>query len=476
MTIGSHPRRNSALLIARNRAAEEIVRAQLQALAARYGTRTEAPPSGRWLTYHNATHTKEVHDAGYATAQRLAARGMMNPADVPLARIDAAFHDDEQDLGSGANEAASARTAVGVMTDAPYRDLFFEADLARVNDAIMATVVTFDGNGKLSQSVQSSGDADSIVLQKVMADADLDSLGRRNGLHQALMLHLELQSKGDVIRLPSTTDRLSEVEPDFEGFKKFLAGQQRLFGGHRYQLDDSNELLGAQQEQNAVLVESFAKRYRDGEPFGRLLESAVAYGASLETSTGLQWRVSPATQPSAAKKSQGPVGPATPMSPPPVADTHGANRVEFGGGRMPGIEPKHLPENLGTVSSRRRVAGGPTSPPAGDGSGLGGSPVSREESSSRTRTAETTRLVQGSRRAPNTAETVVAQDRTPTVESSSALRDRAGEGKAGELDSGNEAERTSARLERLSPERLVSGDIANLSARSTGLADTPFLR
>lgn len=255
----------------REAAATDLVRRQFEVLEDRYGTRAAAPASGEWLPYHNASHAATVYRFTCDVVRELAESGEVGSGDVPLARIAAVFHDAEQDLGSGANERASAEAAVEAMRTSRYEPLFSADDYAKVTAMILATTVSFDDTGMLHQSVDKSAPADSVFLQQAVVDADLSSLGAADGVYQGLLLFAEFQARTGTVTLPREASQLSDLAVPAEALCSYLDGQARLFAGHRFALESSGVRLDTQREENAGAFRDLLSRAQGGASFGELL-------------------------------------------------------------------------------------------------------------------------------------------------------------------------------------------------------------
>jgi predicted metal-dependent HD superfamily phosphohydrolase len=122
--------------------------------------------------YHNAEHARDVVEAAWIIADIAAASGNIDESEKDLAVIAAAYHDVEQDLGSGDNEAASADLAERKMVEA---GIFTPVEIQKVRNAILKTE-TFLRNGR---RIQLACEADDYLAQ-IVADADMANLGRES--------------------------------------------------------------------------------------------------------------------------------------------------------------------------------------------------------------------------------------------------------------------------------------------------------
>ncbi len=154
-----------------NDSAHLIVQQAFSIIDARYGPEGRNPKE-----YHNLLHTLGVVQAASDIADLAIADGKIAPEDKRLVMIAAAWHDTEQDLGSGPNEEESTASALIAMRAVGG---FSDRDEQLVSAMIMATQVHFDEEGKMSQSAitETSHDTD-LYLTKILADADLSNLGK----------------------------------------------------------------------------------------------------------------------------------------------------------------------------------------------------------------------------------------------------------------------------------------------------------
>lgn len=286
-------------LIERNRFASQLVERELADITHRYGNIDRAGSSS-WLPYHNASHAKDVHDASFATAQKLAATGRIDPNDIPLVRIAAVFHDHEQNLGSGPNESHSADIAVAALAERP--DLFDVGDIAKVRAMILGTTVSFvkdpsaptaypagvRGVPPISHPKLVQAANPSSPLEAVVADADLGALGHVTGLRQSLNLLAEMESKAGRLDLPRDAAGLRDVELSMGTMGTFLSAQHDLLSDHRYLLDINEKERGPQREENLRATDEAWAAVLQGASFGQVLDGAVAYARGLSQGTGFE--------------------------------------------------------------------------------------------------------------------------------------------------------------------------------------------
>jgi predicted metal-dependent HD superfamily phosphohydrolase len=133
--------------------------------------RDELPPT---LLYHDAGHTRE--DV-LPAAERLAVLSGVEGEDLQLLRVATAYHDLGYIFAYWQHELASLRLAAQTL---PQFDLLPE-QIERVLGMIVAT--------RMPQSPRD-------LLEQILADADLDSLGRPDFLELGLRLRQELELHG----------------------------------------------------------------------------------------------------------------------------------------------------------------------------------------------------------------------------------------------------------------------------------------
>jgi uncharacterized protein len=173
--------------------------------------RAELPPE---LTYHNVWHTE--HDVMPA-AVRLAGLSDLPEADVRLLEVAAAYHDIGYIETSVEHEQRGAAFAAQVLP----RYGFGAERIERIAGMIMAT--------RLPQSPRN-------LLEAILADADLDVLGRDDFLTRNRALRQELTVMGQVL-----TQR------------EWLEMQTRLLRQHVYFTPAARALRAAGQQANLAL-------------------------------------------------------------------------------------------------------------------------------------------------------------------------------------------------------------------------------
>ena len=204
--------------------------------------------------YHNAEHAAEVIERVREIGARLVASDKLTARDVQLLTLAAVFHDHEQDLGSGANEARSADVAAAAMADHP--EIFSAKDIAKVRAAIMATRVEFV-DGKLRQVADPND-----VFAAALADSDMAHLGGPIAIPSSLQLNQELQTLGG-------TGLDSKVSADF------LAFSAELMGYHQYHLEESRELFANGTRNNAQTMSLLQAAFASGSlSYEQLLSDA----------------------------------------------------------------------------------------------------------------------------------------------------------------------------------------------------------
>lgn len=136
--------------------------------------KAKLPPN---LTYHNAAHTAEIV---MPAAEQLAQMAGVTEEDRHLLAVAAAFHDIGMTVRRDGHEISSMRMAAQLL---PAFD-FGNDDIDTVCGLILAT--------RLPQTPQT-------LLEQIMADADLDVLGRDDFFETNEALRLELAAHGESI-------------------------------------------------------------------------------------------------------------------------------------------------------------------------------------------------------------------------------------------------------------------------------------
>ena len=156
-----------------------------------------------FLAYHNLWHTR---DEVLPRAVWLARRLGVNGCDLQLVQLGAVYHDIGFTVTTDEHECAGSHIAAEVL---PRFGLSL-AHVAAVQSMIMAT--------KLPQSPHN-------LLEQIVADADLDSLGRDDFVPRSHALRRELESRG----MPSTDEQWYERQLAFlEGHRFFTSAAREL--------------------------------------------------------------------------------------------------------------------------------------------------------------------------------------------------------------------------------------------------------
>jgi len=189
-----------------------------QAIAYAIGRlRNELPAS---LTYHCAEHTE--HDV-LPAVRRLAERAGLSPNDAALLEIGAAFHD----LGHIHNSARHEAIGVEIAYEILPRFGFSPVDTGRVAAMIMAT--------RMPQSPNT-------LLEQLLADADLDSLGREDFLETSKALWKERAALGMPHR-----------------WTEWLELQLLFLRSHRYFTDAARTLREDGKQRNIAFLEQLIR-------------------------------------------------------------------------------------------------------------------------------------------------------------------------------------------------------------------------
>jgi predicted metal-dependent HD superfamily phosphohydrolase len=183
--------------------------------------------------YHNSRHAHDVYLAAFAIGMKSVANSKIAHKSTTLLEIAAAFHDVEQDLGSGANEEESARIAVKQMEDTAA---FEPWEVEAVRQMILATK-TFFVEGVMKQSVNIGGlDDEMAYLCKILADADLATLGSQWEVFFSRAKDVEKEIHG--------------TEPTTQQHREFLEFHLALLKNHTYYTPEA-AILYPHQDGNA---------------------------------------------------------------------------------------------------------------------------------------------------------------------------------------------------------------------------------
>jgi uncharacterized protein len=147
--------------------------------------KTELPAH---LSYHCFDHTQDV----YKAAENLCDLEKINPYQKKLVLTAALFHDSGFIIGINCHEEESCRIAEQCLPSFGYTN----DDLAAIKGMIMAT--------KLPQSPKNH-------LEEIIADADLDYLGRDDFFRISNLLYQEFRTAGIV----NTTEDWNKLQVSF---------------------------------------------------------------------------------------------------------------------------------------------------------------------------------------------------------------------------------------------------------------------
>ena len=185
--------------------------------------RTELRPE---LLYHNAAHTEsDVLPA----VSRLARLSNLAEADVRLLEVAAAFHD----LGQIRSTLEHERIGIDITSQVLPGFGFGTEEIARITAIILAT--------RLPQTPQNEE-------QALLADADLDSLGREDFLETSTALWKEKQAQGERI-----------------AWRTWLESQLELLRSHRYFTRAARSLRDAGKARNIELLERLIRDHAGDE-------------------------------------------------------------------------------------------------------------------------------------------------------------------------------------------------------------------
>ena len=173
----------------------------------------ELPPQ---FTYHNFDHVTDV----YTAAERLGASEGMDDAEMRLLLTAALFHDSGFVVGPTAHEEGSCRIAAKILPEFGYT----EKDIEAISGMIMAT--------KLPQSPQNR-------LEEIIADADLDYLGRDDFFPISEQLFTEFLATG--------------IVKDYNDWNKL---QIRFFESHHYFTNSAKKSRNAKKAENLEMIKT----------------------------------------------------------------------------------------------------------------------------------------------------------------------------------------------------------------------------
>lgn len=183
--------------------------------------RSELPPT---LFYHCAWHTE--HDV-LPAARRLGQLSGLSKTDQGLLEISAAYHDIGQIYISYGHEAISIK----IMAEALPRFGFAPPDIERVTALIMAT--------RMPQSPKNE-------LEQLLADADMDGLGRTDFLDTSKALWRENAALG---------------RP--QSWVQWLERQLSFLRAHRYFSAPARALREEGKQQNIAMLEGLLRDARN---------------------------------------------------------------------------------------------------------------------------------------------------------------------------------------------------------------------
>ncbi|HLB32478.1 MAG TPA: hypothetical protein VJL27_02905 [Patescibacteria group bacterium] len=175
--------------------------------------------------YHNPQHTLSVLFGVREIGERAVDNTKIHSRDIELLEVAAAFHDIEQDMGSGANETQSTQIATHMMTQT---GCFEDDEIDLVRAMILSTTVNFD-TGFLKQLVLTQFG----YPTSIMADADLATLGASTSVYWDAAERL-------LFELSRTR------EPSVEQRRAFLENQVLLLENHRFFTEEATSLYSHQ--------------------------------------------------------------------------------------------------------------------------------------------------------------------------------------------------------------------------------------
>lgn len=179
----------------------------------------ELPPI---LTYHSLAHTR---DEVVPAAERLAAMEGITGVSLLLLRTAAFFHDIGFVERRNGHEVASARIAGQVLPEFGYSP----AQVQSIRGMILATEI---------------GHAPTAQLEQILADADLDLLGREEYAQRSQDLRDELAALGHSV-------------PDVDWYQR----QRELLETHQYFTASARALRTAGKQRNLSWIRALLRQY-----------------------------------------------------------------------------------------------------------------------------------------------------------------------------------------------------------------------
>ena len=162
------------------------------------------------LLYHNIQHTKEV----LKSAIKLAKLEKISKDEKYLLKTACILHDIGYLERYEDNEVIAVKIAKQILPEFNYNS----EEIKTISQIIMAT--------KMPQIPKDN-------LSKIICDADLDNLGKKNFFIKSNLLRFELEKQGKILPL-----------------KEFYQNQINLLKSHKYFTNSANKLYGKQKEKN----------------------------------------------------------------------------------------------------------------------------------------------------------------------------------------------------------------------------------
>ena len=158
--------------------------------------------------YHNLWHTK--HDV-MVSVVRLAGMSKVSQAETDLLKVAAAYHD----IGFLVGQQGHEEIGIQYAADALPRFGFDLEEIERIQEMIMAT--------QLPQSPKN-------LLGQIMADSDLDLLGREDFFYRSEQLRREIAILGEFIPLQVWLERQIEF---LSNHRYFTAASKKIRDGRK---------------------------------------------------------------------------------------------------------------------------------------------------------------------------------------------------------------------------------------------------
>jgi predicted metal-dependent HD superfamily phosphohydrolase len=218
-------------------AAFEMVNFALAKVEQKYGTGVGDGENPKF--YHNLEHTKNVLESARKIAELAIKNGNIKVGDEVLVEMAAAGHDLVHGLSEGESERQSSH---GIQEEMVKSKAFTVTESEEVNQIILATIVSFE-NGVMKQS------ATEDYLTKIMADADLSSIGQPTEYYWRVSQSYFHEIKGT--ESPSLEDQLA-----------WARGQIAFISNHEFYTEEAKQLF-PHKEENIMFAKEQVRRLEE---------------------------------------------------------------------------------------------------------------------------------------------------------------------------------------------------------------------